>query len=184
MQYCIHCITRVCNGDKQPGVSRELSNCFGRDAIKSLSLGKPAHGSVGFWAPLKDYKPPRRGYGRKPGSRRDGVWGEVPHYPIFGGKGTHIYRGRDGRGRERAQGRQRDKPNKKKKRGKVKVKEGGFCSLLVCSPLPLSLQSCLKDEMEADVCSGLVTRAKRSPGCSPDMIPKGWLWKTLWDPMA
>lgn len=62
------------------------------------------------------------------------------------------------------------------------MEEGGFYSLLVCLPLPLSLQSCLKDEKEADVCFGLVTRAKMSPSCSPDRIPKGWLWKTLWDP--
>lgn len=74
------------------------------------------------------------------------------------------------------------KRDKKKKRRKVEVEEGGFTSLLLCSLLPLSLQSCLRDEEEADVCSGLVTRAKRSCSCSPGAVPKGW--KTLWDLMA
>jgi len=110
--------------------------------------------------PWKTTDLPRTGKGRKLGSRRDGVWGQVPRCPTFGGKGAHICRGKDGRGRERAQWRQGGKLTRKKKRGKVKVEEGGFCSLLVCSSLPFSFQSCLKDEKEADVCAGLVIRAE------------------------
>lgn len=64
------------------------------------------------------------------------------------------------------------KVNKKESRGES---QGGRILFppYMLSSLPLSLQSHLKDEKEADVCSHLVTRAKRSPSCSPDTIYKG-----------
>lgn len=103
--------------------------------------------------------------------------------PGSGGKGAYIYRGRAGRGRERAQGTQRSKLDKKK-RGEVKVGGGRIffspCILTTAPHLHLLITH-LKDEKEADVCSGLLTRAKRSPSCSPDTIPNGRLWKALWD---
>ena len=30
----------------------------------------------------------------------------------------------------------------------------------------------------------VLSSEQRSPSCSPDTNPKGWLWKMLWDPTA